>query len=258
MKAPFRRLPLAIALTGIMMFALTGIAAADVQTKTINTTTGECTKDANGDPVLVGGGACGTATYGALGFTGNMTFSADEVGTTQALADIICVHTPSNGTFTSIGFDGSGNVINTTGSSATYHFTLNGDPTVTETIPSGKLCADGLYNPFTAAAATTGTFVITAASMPYSLLIDGITAANAEAKFAANGFNSLINKVWEQKLTNEHGVIQASSPSVGLPKGPPQDVPEAPLSVLLVLTGGVTTAWYVSRKLRQSVPLKAA
>lgn len=34
---------------------------------------------------------------------------------------------------------------------------------------------------------------------------------------------------------------------------PPPIIPESPIAVLLVLTGGLTAAWYVSRKLRSSV-----
>ena len=38
---------------------------------------------------------------------------------------------------------------------------------------------------------------------------------------------------------------------------PPPVIPESPFAVLLVLTGGLTAAWYVSRKMRSSVAPKA-
>ncbi len=39
---------------------------------------------------------------------------------------------------------------------------------------------------------------------------------------------------------------------------PPPVVPESPFAVLLVLTGGLTAAWFVSRKMRSSVAPTAA
>src|SRR5947209_2080848 len=80
MKAPFRRLPIAITLTGIMLFALSGIALANPVSKTIDTTA--CTSNP----------AEQCATYGANGFTGTITFAAGEVNTQIKVLDVICVN----------------------------------------------------------------------------------------------------------------------------------------------------------------------
>jgi hypothetical protein len=256
MKAPFRRLPLAIALTGIMVFALAGVATAFVTSKTIDTTTGECTKDANGNGILVGGGACGDAVYGADGFTGHITFDASEAGHTVSLVDIFCVHTAGGvGSFNSLGVDGSGNVTGDPGSSADYTLTItdtSGSATGSYNIVSGKDCSDTLYNPFVDVSGLSWT--ISDLTVSYSLLIDGITADNAASAFG-DSFNSVLNKIYEKDGTQ---VTQQNSASVGAPSGPPPVVPEAPLTVLLLGTGGLTSVWYVSRKLRQRASLTAA
>jgi hypothetical protein len=246
MKAPFRRLPIAITLTGIMLFALSGIALANPVSKTIDTTA--CTSSPSD--------LC--ATYGANGFTGTITFSADEVGTTVLLLDVICVNPINSGTgFNTVGIDAGPSATGAGGSSATYTFTL-GSTTGSYTIPSGNDCSDGAYNPFNAA---TGVSVfISSATMSYTLTLATVTAANANAAFGNKGvkFNSILNKVYEPNASNATGVVTANSPSVGPPEGPGTPVPDAPFAILLLGTGGLTAVWYVSRKLRQSVSLTAA
>ena len=248
MKAPFRRLPIAITLTGIMLFALSGMAAANVKAKTLDTTA--CTSDATQQ----------CATYGADGFTGTITFSGDQVTHNVNLIDILCVN-PVNqsGSFNSLGLD-SGAATGATGFSATYHLTVNGTNLGSYTVPSGQNCSDTLYNPFLSISGVA--FKIPGVpnvdeTVSYSLLIDGITAANANTVFGNKGvnFNSILNKIYEKDGTT---VSQENSLSVGPPEGPGTPVPEAPLTILLLGTGGLTAVWYVSRKLRQSVSLTAA
>jgi hypothetical protein len=247
MKAPFRRLPIAITLTGIMLFALSGMAAANVTGKTLDTTA--CTSDANQQ----------CATYGADGFTGTITFDASELNTTVTLADILCVNpVSSGGSFNSLGILAGPTATGNSGSSATYTLSINGVSLGTYTVPSGQDCSDTLYNPFTGGVGGVS-FTITSTTVDYSLLISGVTAANANAVFGNKGvnFNSILNKIYEL-APNGTSVSQANSLSVGPPEGPGTPVPEAPFTVLLLGTGVLTAVWYVSRKLRQSVSLTAA
>jgi hypothetical protein len=244
MKAPFRRLPIAITLTGIMLFALSGIALANPVSKTIDTAA--CTSDPSQQ----------CATYGVDGFTGTITFSADEAGQTVLLLDVICVN-PVNGggSFNTVGIN-AGVATGASGSSATYTLTLDGTTYAAYTLPSGQDCSDGQYNPFNDA--TGVSFTVPAdLTADYSLLLDGVTDGNAAFGDKGVNFNSILNKVYEP-ADNATGVVTANSPSVGPPEGPPPVVPEAPLTILLLGTGGLTAVWYVSRKLRQSVSLNAA
>lgn len=248
MKAPFRRLPIAITLTGIMLFALSGMAAANVTGKTLDTQ--PCTSDATQQ----------CATYGADGFTGTITFDASEIGSTVTLVDILCVNPVSSpGSFNSLGII-AGNpptATGSSGSSATYTLTID-STSGTYPVSSGQNCSDTLYNPFTDGVSGV-TYTITGTTVNYSLLIQGVTAANANAVFGNKGvnFNSILNKIYEL-APDGTSVSQANSLSVGTPEGPPPVVPEAPLTILLLGTGGLTAVWYVSRKLRQSVSLTAA
>ncbi|MEP7228583.1 MAG: hypothetical protein ABI785_14565, partial [Gemmatimonadales bacterium] len=167
MKAPFRRLPLAISLTAILTLALTGIVAANPISKTIDTQT--CTSNT----------AEQCATYGPFGFTGTITFAADEVGTTVLLLDVICVNPVlAGGSFNTVGISG-GTATGSTGSSTTYHLTLGGSTTGSYTLPSGQDCSDGKYNPFGDASGVS--FFVSSATVSYSILLDGVTAANANS-----------------------------------------------------------------------------
>jgi hypothetical protein len=254
MKAPFRRLPIAIALTGIMLFALSGIALANPVSKTIDTAA--CTSDPSQQ----------CATYGLFGFTGTITFAADEVNTQIKVLDVICVNPinvqgdPTTGQgFNTVGIDPGPSATAASGSSATYTLTLQGTTFAPYTLPSGQDCSDGHYNPFLVDDPAGVLFTPTSATVSYSLTLAGVTAANANAAFGNKGvkFNSMLNKIYEPDA-NHSGVVTANSPSVGPPEGPPNPVPEAPLTILLMGTGALTAVWYVSRKLRQSVSLTAA
>lgn len=240
MRAPFSRFLLAFSVAGILVFSLAGIASAHVVSKTILTTTGLCETDPiTQEPVLVdGGGACGAAVYDSLlGFTGTITFNLGE-GTVH-LADFICENQKSTtGAFTSVG--------------GSYTLTLSsGGTTVaagTYTIAAGSLCNDGHtqgtlvggYPVELIVPDGSGTYTV-----DYSLLLAGFDSANF------TGDNSILNRI------EEFEDAQANSPSVAPPQGTPP-VPEAPLTILLLGTGGLTAVWYVSRKLRQSVSLTAA
>ena len=244
MQAPFRRLPLAIALTGTMLFALTGVALANPTSKTIDTAA--CTSNP----------AEQCATYGIDGFTGTITFAADEVGVEIHVLDVICVN-PVNGggSFNTVGIN-SGVATGASGSTATYHLTIDGNVLAPYTLPSGQDCSDGHYNPFIDVPGGRA-FTPSTATVSYSLLLDGVTDGNAAFGDKGVNFNSILNKIYEP-ADNATGVVTANSPSVGPPEGPPPVVPEAPLTILLLGTGGLTSLWYVSRKLRQSAPLTAA
>jgi hypothetical protein len=233
-----------------MLFALTGIALANPVSKTIDTTA--CTSNP----------AEQCATYGADGFTGTITFSADQAGDTVMLADVICVNPigvqgdpATGGGFNTVGITG-GVATGASGSSAEYTLTLDGHTYAPYTVDSGFSCSDGQYDIFGDIAGVS--FVVPAdLTVDYSISITGVTDGNAAFGDKGVRFNSILNKLYEQ-AGNPNGSVSVNSPSVGPPEGPPPVVPEAPLTVLLLLTGGVTTMWYVSRKLRQSVPLSAA
>jgi hypothetical protein len=236
MRAPFRRLLLAFVVAGILVVSLAGIASANVVSKTITVTNGECTKDANGDPVLVGGGTCGSATYDPVyGFTGSITFNLGE-GLVH-ISDFICENIKGGGGFVSV----AGNY--------TLTLTESGAPVAGPTnydIDGGANCTDGntqtSFPVELTVPAGTGTYVV-----QYSLVLTGFDPAN----FLND--NSILNRVEEQGDSAGH----ANSPSVGPPQGPPI-IPEAPFSVLLVLTGGLGAAWFISRRMRPSLPTAAA
>jgi hypothetical protein len=215
--------------TTIVFFAFAGVVSATVTSKTINTTNGECVN--SGDPPTLADGTtpCGAAVYGATGFTGTITGTG-----TQTLQDYICVHTPSDSSFTSYG--------------GTYTFTVydSGNATLAstaETVTDGVACTDGNN------AVTSGSVIVdfdaNGGSVTYSVTISGVTSANAQATFDA--YNSILNRVVSD--TN-----QANSPSVA-PPGPPGDVPEAPAAILLVGTAGLLGLAFV---LRRRMPVSRA
>jgi hypothetical protein len=231
-----RRFTVVIATLVVLMFALASAVSAvantgSVSSKTINTSTGECTKDANGDPVLVvGGGPCGSATYTDSGFTGTI-YGTGSLN----IVDYICVGTPSSG-FSSFG--------------GTYILTLydaSNAPigTATYLVPDGVACTAGTN----AAPLVTGLFVDFGAnggSVTYSLTIDGVSTSSAQTTFT--GYNSLLNRVVGI------GDAQANSPSVA-PPGPAGQVPEAPAAVLLVLSAALVGFLFIRH---QSITRKAS
>jgi hypothetical protein len=239
MRAPFSRFLVALPISAILIFSLAGIASANVISKSINTTNGECFKDpVTGIGFVTGGGPCGAAVYDPiLGFTGHITFAAGEGAIT--LDDFICQNIKGQGgAFTAV--------------TGTYHLALSdsggalpGSP-FTETITVATDCTDGNHQADDQVAITVpgvsgGPDYVVA----YSLLLDGFDPAN----FAND--NSILNRV------EELGHNQANSASVAPPQGTPP-VPEAPFTVLLIGTGAITAVWYVSRKLRNNRTLTAA
>jgi len=199
--------------TTIVFFAFAGAVSATVTSKTINTTNGECVNSGNPPTLADGTTPCGSAVYGATGFTGTITGTG-----TQTLQDYICVHTPSDSSFKSYG--------------GTYTFTIYDagnavlDSTA-ETVTGGVSCTDG-FNAVSSGSVTVD-FDANGGSVTYSVSISGVTSANAQDTFSA--YNSLLNRVVSD--TN-----QANSPSVA-PPGPPGEIPEAPAAILLVGTAGL-------------------
>jgi len=215
----------AIAIVLTLLMAGVVSAASTVTSKTINTSTGECTKDAQGNPVLVGGGDCGSATYGATGFTGHIYGSG-----TGSLSDYMCVHTPGGGQFLSFG--------------TTYTFTVydsnNGViATTTETVNPGQDCA-GDTNWVTAGSLANVNFDANGGVVAYSILITNPNVTSATAQSTFSSYNSIRNAVFA-----DSGHARAASVA---PPGPPGDVPEAPAAILLVLTAGAVALAFVARR----------
>jgi hypothetical protein len=219
MRAPFRRYFLAFAIAGILVMSLAGIASAHVASKTIDTANGSATYDPT------------------LGFTGAIQFLAGEGDIN--LSDFICENVRGvPGAFTSVGgqytltFYAPGDLGGTPLGSWTY------------TIASGIDCTDGNTQVvFPIAFHVGGVSGDPNVTVLYSLVAPNHDYTND---------NSILNRIEEQ------GDGHANSPSVGPPGGPPPVVPEAPFTILLLGTGALTSVWYVSRKLRQSVSLTAA
>jgi hypothetical protein len=201
---------------------------ATVTSKTIDTTTGECEKDASANPVLVGGGECGAAVYGDAGFSGHIYGSGSG-----AIVDYICVHSSSGGSFVSYGgtytfsvYDASHTLIGTT----------------TETVVNGQACGSG--NNAVTAGSVTVDFDANGGVVSYTVSIDGVTSSNAVTTFAT--YNSILNRV------AAIGDGQQNSPSVA-PPAPVADVPEAPLPALLVVTAGLGGFLFVARRRSRSI-----
>jgi len=192
---------------------------ATVASKTIDTATGECEK-VNESPVLVGGGPCGAAAYGADGFTGHIYGSGSG-----PIVDYVCRHVPGGAAFTSYG--------------GTYTFTVyNAAMTVigsaVETVMDGQKCTNG--NNAVSSGAVIVDFDANGGVVSYSVSIAGLTSTNAADAFA--GSNSLLNRV--VALGDGH----ANSPSVA-PPGPVAAIPEAPASALLVVTAGLASLAFI-------------
>jgi hypothetical protein len=218
-----------IAAAGISVVMLSGFAGsvtatdhATVASKTIDTTTGECEK-VNELPVLVGGGDCGAAVYGTDGFTGHIYGSGSG-----PIVDYICIHLQNAGSFTSYGgtytftvYDGDGNVIGTT----------------TEMVTGGQACTTG--NNAVTSGSVNVDFDANSGVVSYSVSIEGVNAGNATDTFT--GDNSILNRVVGL------GDGQANSASVA-PPSPVAEVPEAPASVLLVVTAGLGSLAFIARR----------
>jgi len=221
-----RRITLSLASAALLTVAMTGVAAAcHLTSKTIDTEAGSC---ANG-----GGANCqSAATYGANGFSGNLTFSDNSGSTT--VVDYICVPV------------GNPAVMETFG--GTYHLSLfNGSTqlgsTATYTVTGGLTCGDKR--------ATGGVSLTPPASLTatYHVTIDGITSG-ASAQAAFGGYADVRNDAW--------GIFSDHVTSYTVP--PPTNfvIPEAPFAVLLPLSAGLLAAMFVVRKSRKPELLQAA
>jgi hypothetical protein len=218
-----RHVALVLASAVILLLASASTAFASVTSKTILTTTGLCSDAST---------TCGAAVYGPSGFTGTITYSADEIGTLAKLDDFLCVHTPSTGPFVSFG--GAYTLTVKAGSTLGSGALL---ATNSETVASGVACTGGA-NPVTG---TINTFTVPAGGVVnYSILIAGVTAQNCQSLFST--FNSIRNQAFDQ-LDGSH----AASNSVA-PCGPGTPVPEVPFAGLLVLTSAIGAAFFVARK----------
>lgn len=206
----------------VLLLASTSLALASVQSKSILTTNGLCVNSGNPPTLADGTTPCGSAVYGANGYTGYVTYSADEVGTTAQLYDFLCVH-PTGGKFTSY--------------AGTYTLMVAGT-TSTYTVAGGVDCSGGA-NP--AHTGTIATFTVPAGGVvAYSVSIAGVTSQTCQSAFAA--YNSTRNQVYDL-LDGSH----AAAPSVPT-CAPPANVPDAPFASLLLVTSGIGAALFVARK----------
>ncbi|MDQ2934849.1 MAG: hypothetical protein M3R49_07680 [Chloroflexota bacterium] len=222
----------AVVLGALLAIALAPTASAHIHSKTIDTTTGECRKTSDStDPSAT----CGSAVYGAHGFTGTLHIDAVHAPA-YTIVDYVCVHTPSTRPFVSVSkggmytltlYEDSGDVL----SSATY------------AVNTGFECKSD-NNAVVGGAAVGATVPAGYAdlSIHNSVTIQGVTTATAEADFAS--YNSIRNRALDS-----HGG-DADSESVKSPSTPPGEIPESPLSILLLATGGIGSAWVVARRMR--------
>lgn len=227
-RGTFPRVVLAVSAALALLVLSSSMAFASIQSKTILTTNGLCVN--SGDPPTLADGVtpCGAAVYGADGFTGTITYTADEIGTTAQVVDFMCVHTPGDNVFKSYG--------------GTYTLTIKSTggatlATSTEVVAGGVDCT-GAANPVTGSIST---FTVPADGVvKYSIVISGLTAQLCQAAFAT--YNSIRNGALDL-ADGSH----ANSPSVA-PCGTPPFIPEAPFAALLVLTAGAFGALYVARR----------
>jgi hypothetical protein len=241
MHTSFRRLLTSLVLSSLLMLTLSAVASANIASKSIDTTTGACTDNTSGNDPEPG---CGSAVYGAQGFTGIITFDAAPAG--QTIVDYICTHTPGDGPFVSYTKGG------------TYTLTIyNDDSTVNATATNvviGGIQCTGSENAVDGGAAAGATIAAgtTDTTLKYSITIQGVTPESASTDFPTCGpstppetecFNSIRNRALSTDGSH------ADSPSVKPPTTPPGEIPESPFSALLVLTAGVGVAWFVSRRL---------
>jgi hypothetical protein len=223
-----RPLFVATATVAVVLLALTSTALAttgSVTSKTINTTNGDCVNSGNPPTLADGRTACGAAVYGPYGFTGHIHGSGQV-----NVVDYLCTHIPGAGSFVSFG--------------GTYTFTAydaSNAPlgSATYTVTGGIDCTDGTVADYTPSGGLAVDFAANGGVIGYSLTLAGVTSANAQATFS--GYNSIFNRA------KGIGDAQANSPSVA-PPGPPADLPEAPASVLLLLTAGLVGLVFIRRQ----------
>jgi len=223
MTLSFRRLLLTVVAAGLLSLGFAGLASAHLVSKSIVTETGECTTADTPE-------CSAAAVYGPNGFTGTLTFSADEAGDTVKVVDYICVHTPSDAAFKSFAGDYTLSLTNSGAPLGSGSYTATG----------GQDCAG---SGSVAVSTSSGVEIVVPddLTVEYTVSIAGVTAgAGAEATFAS--FNSIRNDAFDSAGG------QARSISVK----PPTNfiVPESPLAILLLLTGGAAAALFVVRRSR--------
>ncbi len=204
------RLIRVIAFVSFLILVPFSSALAATTSKSIDTTTGECT-----------GEGCGAAVYGTSGFSGRLFGSG-----AASLSDYICTHHPGDGAFDSFG--------------GTYTLTISSNGSQ---LAHGTYAVTGGINCTADSNAAAGHVSFTypaSGSVDYTVWIQGVTSGNAQATFSR--FNSILNRV-----VSTTGADHANSPSVA-PPGPGGEVPEAPAAALLILTGGLGTAWFLLRQ----------
>lgn len=228
-----RRTGAAVLAALFILFSFASFTSAHIVSKSILTEAGECTTE--GSPECAA-----AAVYGPNGFSGTITFSADEAGTTVKVVDWICAHTPSGAAFESFG------------GTYTLNLTNGGAPLGNDTyvVSDGVDCVDQVI-PVPGAFATEGASIVVPndLTVEYTVAIAGTTAGpDAQADFA--GFNSIRNEAADS----------AGGLARSLSVKPPTDfiIPEAPIAALLVLTGGLAAAWIVRRQMRRSPEQVAA
>ena len=197
----------------IFLFSIFSTAAvsANTNSKSVNTTTGECT-----------GGGCGSLVYGTNGVTGRL------FGTGKAsLFDYLCVHKPSDAAPDAFG--GIYTLTITSGASTLA--------TATYTVAGGANCTGDSNS----ASGTGASFTYPASGyVTYSLWVSGVSSGDAQATFSK--YNSVLNRVVDNEDESH-----ANSESVA-PPGPTGEVPEVPAAALLMLTGGLGAGWFLLRR----------
>lgn len=228
MRARFGR---ALLLSVAIILVVAGGVSAHISGKTILVETPTGVGECLGTGLTTGGETCGAAVYSPDGFSGSILFTADEIGDSVTIVDYICVHTRGGGSFKS--FPGS------------YTLVIDydtGTTTASYTVTGGQDCNaanNAVSNGFTSGA----TFTVPAdGSVAYSVKIAGVDpGSDAQQTFAS--YNSILNRVVG------NGTGHAHSQSVA----PPTTfiIPEAPISVLLLISGGVTAIAAVGWRMRR-------
>ena len=210
-----------------MVLAFSGIASAHIVSKSINTEVGECT--------TAGTPECdAAAVYGANGFSGVLTFSADEANTTVKVVDFICVHTVGDAQFKSYA------------GSYTLTLTNGGAPLGSDTYTAtGGLDCVGSTNPVGGSFATEGASITVPADLTveYTVSISGITAG-ASAQAAFSSYNSIRNEAADSAGGHARA-ISVKPPTTFI-------LPEVPFAALLVVTGGIAAALFLMRRSRKA------
>jgi hypothetical protein len=214
MSALIRRAAVALPMSALLSFTFASVVLADATGKTITTTAGVCGPE-DGDP------DCSADVLYPV--TGQIFFSADQVGEDHEIVDYLCVHEPGTGAFTSYSMGGTYHLTLTGGLVGSYSYTVNGgqDCTGQHDYSSGAIPS----------------LELTSSTVTYTLTFDSFDPSDFGA------FNSVRNHVIDR--VTGHGV---DSPSAG--EQPNPVIPEAPLVILLVATAGIGTVWFVSRRMR--------